>query len=321
MPFLSEIKYRGSAANDFAEVAVPTGSSVANLSLVVYNPNGSIRSTNGLGTLQNTIGNKDVYVVNTGIHKKGAVALVDNGTVLQFVSFDSVVSPTTGPAAGMTSTQIGSTGGNSNASLVSHDGGATYSVQSPPDAGVIPCFAAGTAILTAGGEVPVEELMPDDLVQTLDHGLQPLRWAGSVTVDLRAPGAHVLRPVELRLTGQDCRPVRVSPNHRVLWRSPRNTLLFETEEVLLAARDLLTGDLARIVTDLTTVTYHHIAFDRHEIVFAAGQPMESLLCGIDLLDVVAPQVRTMLQGFPEDPSGQTARPVLRQYEALALLAA
>ncbi|MDJ0827812.1 MAG: Hint domain-containing protein [Rhodobacter sp.] len=37
-------------------------------------------------------------------------------------------------------------------------------------------FAAGTQILTDGGEVPVEALLPGDIVNTLDHGPQPVRW-------------------------------------------------------------------------------------------------------------------------------------------------
>jgi hypothetical protein len=39
----------------------------------------------------------------------------------------------------------------------------------------IPCFVAGTAILTPDGEVAVESLLPGDLVMTHDDGAQPLR--------------------------------------------------------------------------------------------------------------------------------------------------
>ena len=41
------------------------------------------------------------------------------------------------------------------------------------------CFAAGTRIATPQGARPVETLCPGDLVTTLDHRPQPLRWVGS----------------------------------------------------------------------------------------------------------------------------------------------
>ncbi|MEM8878953.1 MAG: choice-of-anchor L domain-containing protein, partial [Pseudomonadota bacterium] len=46
----------------------------------------------------------------------------------------------------------------------------------------IPCFAAGTLIQTAGGEVPIDLLVPGDLVETRDSGPQPIRWIGRRTV-------------------------------------------------------------------------------------------------------------------------------------------
>lgn len=323
-PFLSEIKYRGSASSDFAEVAVPTGTDVSNLTLVVYNPNGSVRSTSSMGSLDNTIGNKDIYVINTGIHKNGAVALVDNGTVLQFSSFDQVLTPTVGPAAGMTSTQIGTTS-NTSTSLVSHDGGATYSTQSPPDAGTIPCFVAGTPIETSRGMVSVQDLMPDDMIRTLDHGYQPLRWAGSATVDLTQPRAHALRPIQVLSLGPTepklTAPLLLSPLHRLLWRSPLTGVLFGDTEVLVTARDLIDSGRARFVSGLKTVTYHHFALDRHEIVFASGQPVESLLCGADLLNSL-PGASPGGFGHPAiDPDQRSTRPVLRQYEVQALMMA
>ncbi len=42
------------------------------------------------------------------------------------------------------------------------------------------CFASGTMIEAEQGAVLVEDLRPGDLVQTLDHGLQPLRWVGGM---------------------------------------------------------------------------------------------------------------------------------------------
>jgi hypothetical protein len=43
----------------------------------------------------------------------------------------------------------------------------------------VPCFARGTMIRTPDGERPVETLVGRRLVETRDHGPQPLRWLGS----------------------------------------------------------------------------------------------------------------------------------------------
>ena len=53
----------------------------------------------------------------------------------------------------------------------------------PSEPPLVICFTAGTRIRMAdGGEARVETLRPGDLVWTLDHGPQPLRWRGSRTV-------------------------------------------------------------------------------------------------------------------------------------------
>ncbi len=41
-----------------------------------------------------------------------------------------------------------------------------------------PCFCPGTRIRTPAGETPVESLSIGDLVQTRDHGPQPIKWIG-----------------------------------------------------------------------------------------------------------------------------------------------
>ena len=140
---------------------------------------------------------------------------------------------------------------------------------------VVPCFTAGTLIDTDRGEVPVEALAPGDLVRTQDRGLVPLRWTGSRRV--RAEGA--LAPV--RIAGDALgrhRMLEVSPLHRLLVRDVAAELLFGEAEVLVAARDLVNGTTIRR-REGGWVTYVHLLFDRHEIVFAEGLATESFLPG------------------------------------------
>lgn len=107
--YISEVKYLGGASVDFIEVAVTAGTDVSNIQVIVYNASGTVRSTNSLGTLVSTLDGKDVYVIDkttsatfTGLHKFGGVALVDNGTVDSFISFNdgSPITATAGPANG-----------------------------------------------------------------------------------------------------------------------------------------------------------------------------------------------------------------------------
>src|SRR5690606_10067276 len=42
----------------------------------------------------------------------------------------------------------------------------------------IPCFVAGTLIETTKGPCAVQNLVPGDLVETLDDGPRPVRWIG-----------------------------------------------------------------------------------------------------------------------------------------------
>ena len=147
--YISEVKYLGGASVDFIEVAVTAGTDVSNIQVIVYNASGTVRSTNSLGTLVSTLDGKDVYVIDkttsatfTGLHIFGGVALVDNGTVDSFISFDygSPITATAGPANGLTSTQIGSAG--SGSSLETNVDGGSYTLQNSPNSGTIPCFIA-----------------------------------------------------------------------------------------------------------------------------------------------------------------------------------
>ena len=321
--YISEVKYRGPANNDFIEVVTDAGADVSGLSIVVYHPNGNIRSTDSLGTSVNTIAGKDVYLVNTGVHKDGAVALVDNGTVVAFISFDSVVTPSSGPAAGLSSTQVGSTGNNQNESLVSTDG-VTYSNQTP-DGGTIPCFLRGTLIQTASGDLPVESLAPGMKVARADGGTAVLRWKGHVQVGATGPDAEANAPyvVPRGAFGRNCprKDTYLSPNHRVSLSDPAFELLFEANEVLIPVKHL--AGWAGIHQDRTVKQpeYYHLLFDSHEVIVANGLASESLHPGEIAVDGFSRETRDELYRlFPEladDPMayGQTARRCLKSFES------
>jgi hypothetical protein len=188
----------------------------------------------------------------------------------------------------------------------------------------VPCFVAGTLIQTETGQRPVEELRPNDLVWTLDRGLQPLRWIGQRTV--AAIGTYA--PVCIAAgTFGDHAKLMLSPQHRVLVSNPRADLVFGTPEVLIAAKHLIDD---RNVTSCEggSVTYVHLLFDQHEIVLANGLATESFLPGPQTVDAFEDAVVAEIsQLFPEldletgNGYGHAARQILKKHEVKVLFGA
>ncbi|MBV0890476.1 Hint domain-containing protein [Paracoccus sp. Z118] len=197
-----------------------------------------------------------------------------------------------------------------------------------PQVKFVPCFAGGTRIMTAKGHRPVERIAVGDLVQTVDHGLQVVRWAGARRLDAVDLAANLaLLPIRIRrgALGERLprRDLLVSPQHRVMVRSAVARAMFGADEVLVAAKHLLALDGVEIARDLREVTYHHILFDRHEIVLSEGAASESLFLGEQALLALGEAARNeILTLFPELKAGLPeagARPFLtgRQGRGLA----
>jgi len=139
------------------------------------------------------------------------------------------------------------------------------------DQEILPCFVAGTHILTDKGETKVEDLCTGDLIITMDHGLQPVRWVGSSTRTAQGNMAPIL--FEKNAFGNS-RDLLVSPQHRMLIQGWQAELLFGETEVLAPAKSLITDQTVRRVTG-GLVTYYHVLFDNHEIIYSEGAPSES----------------------------------------------
>lgn len=182
----------------------------------------------------------------------------------------------------------------------------------------IPCFVAGTLILTPSGQVPVDWLTPGDLVMTRDDGPQPLRWVGSRTV----PATGQFAPICIRAGAFGAhQELWVSPEHRILVRDALAELLFAEPEVLIAAKHLVNDRTVRRVEG-GTVEYCHLMFDRHQVVISEGLETESFLPGPQTAHSFAPDTLAEICAlFPElDPATGTgyspaARRTLRAHEA------
>jgi hypothetical protein len=171
------------------------------------------------------------------------------------------------------------------------------------------CFTPGTLIRTATGVARIEDLRPDDRIQTKDNGLQAVLWQGARHIGgARLRAMPWLRPVRL-LAGAlgEARPeadLTVSPRHRMLVQGPAAQALFNTGEVLVAAADLVNDHTIRVDNFAREVTYIHVLLDAHNILWANGMETESFLPDRAALDHLDPASREMLLAAIPGPAGQ-----------------
>lgn len=165
-----------------------------------------------------------------------------------------------------------------------------------PYSNLFVCFTAGTWIMTNRGEVLIDDLREGDGIVTRDNGVQPLRWIGRRVVP--AQGAQAPVHIAQDVLGNH-RPLSVSPNHRMLIEAASADLYFAEREVFVAAKHLV-GSAGIVQQVGGLVSYQHMLFDRHEVVFANGAPSESFFPGKSALNSLDAAVQAEVYGlFPE----------------------
>lgn len=166
-------------------------------------------------------------------------------------------------------------------------------------------FVTGTEILTTDGAKRIEELRVGDRVLTADDQYQPIRWIGRKELTF----STLTDPDRLRLIricaealgeGLPAHDLIVSPQHRVLIRSKIAKRMFDTPEVLIAAKKLLSAQNISVDHSFENINYSHLLFDKHEIIFAEGCPTESFYPGPEALKSLSDDARQKLWAlFPE----------------------
>ena len=185
--------------------------------------------------------------------------------------------------------------------------------EGPPNTGagaidegrLVPCFCAGTLIATVNGLRSVETLKEGDRILRADQSFSTLRRifkASLSTQDLRSDPR--LFPVRIApgALGKDlpARDLLVSRQHRMLMSSHIAERMFGVHDVLIPAIKLTALPGIYVDDQIAQVTYFHLLFDRHEVIFAEGAPTESLFTGPEALKAIAPAARDeILALFPE----------------------
>lgn len=263
-------------------------------------------------------GNDTIHDFGTGNDRLDTSALSDVGNVL------------TNQNGVVTADEVVVTGGGGSDQVLSFPNGESVTVPdgtidtSTPSsqfaslvaAGVPPCFATGTSILTPDGERRVETLWPGDHIVTADHGPQRIRWIGRREVDFGDPTnlrADKDKPILIKAGamggGLPRRDLVVSPQHRMVVRG--------SEEALLRAKRLTGRVGIRVMRGRKKVTYHALLLDRHEIIFAEGAPTESFRPGPVALSAMSDrhkmEICEIYPGLADDPDkalGPPARQIL-----------
>ncbi|WP_298860656.1 Hint domain-containing protein [uncultured Sulfitobacter sp.] len=190
---------------------------------------------------------------------------------------------------------------------------------SADNTGVV-CFTTGTAILTQRGNVLIEELVIGDLVVTADNGPQPVRWIGMRRLDTKTlSAAPNLRPILINS--------HVLQNERPLLVSPQHCMMLGSHNLVRAKHLVEKMAGVRIAHGKRSITYVHLMFDAHQIIFAEGAPSESFYPGPMSLKMIHTKMRhELFTLFPDlkheqdcrdriaQNYGETARYVIKKRE-------
>jgi hypothetical protein len=178
-----------------------------------------------------------------------------------------------------------------------------------------PCFTLGTYISTPDGDRLVETLAPGDLVETLDNGPKALLWVGRSERYAEVDEAPVV--ISKGTLGAK-KETSVSPLHRILIRDANATLLYGSDEVLVAAKNLVNGETICQAMAGRKVTYFHLLFENHEIITGDGVLSESFHPGKETQESFDPALNDELKKVIKRHnlmSMRSARPTLKGYEA------
>lgn len=177
-------------------------------------------------------------------------------------------------------------------------------------------LGAEAQIRVPGGVRRAEFLRPGDLVVTRDHGHQPVRMIFTTTID----------PVEMQ-ADPSLAPVRLGPRavgpmmpQRSVTMAPGQGVLVpgylvqghDADGALVPARDVTGYTEGSFMDRNAEPLFYNLVFDRHEVIWASGLPVESFHATPASLGPLEPATRdALVLRFPPLRGKQEAFPQMR----------
>ncbi|SEW27365.1 Hint domain-containing protein [Cognatiyoonia koreensis] len=352
MAFLSEIHYLNTVSQavgvaEYVEISVAPEDMgrLADFTVATYQTDGTVREQFNLADFTGVLDPDTgwmIFQITTrvtdpdhvaGSNEAEAVAFLDAASSPSLQTFVDIgggvsqIKAISGPAAGATSTNIPSASGQS----IQFD---VYGNRVDGDitqGSSVICLTAGTLVETVNGPVPIEDLEVDDLIVTFDSGPQPIRMIHQRTIAVAELARNrKLWPVCIQKGalgfGLPMRNLRVSPQHRMLYQHIRVPLMFGEEAVFVRAKSLAASfEEVYVDSSLEAVTYYHLVFDKHEVIYAEGAPTESFHPGPEGIAALDADAREELFTiFPHlrfgNSSHSAAYRTLRSWELMTVVA-
>ncbi len=157
-------------------------------------------------------------------------------------------------------------------------------------------FGRGTMITMADGlQRAIEALRSGDRILTRDHGVQILRWVGQARMKAAAAFAPV---VIVAGTLGNTSDLIVGQHHRIFLYQRQKIAGLGTSEVLVQAKHFVDGERAYL-RETGYTDYFSLIFDAHEIIYAEGVPVESLMVSDATVQRLPPDLAEALRArFP-----------------------
>jgi hypothetical protein len=133
----------------------------------------------------------------------------------------------------------------------------------------------GTTIQTASGNGKIEDLAVGDLLPTMFGGQRPIQWIARYPFrkgDLSEPWVKAVRPVRVARSA-----LALDVPHADLYLTEWHALFFDG--VLIPVASLINGTTIKLheAGELSKLEYFNIKLESHDVIYAEGAPVETLL--------------------------------------------
>ena len=183
--------------------------------------------------------------------------------------------------------------------------------------GPMPGLTGKVPIKTPDGYIPIHRLKRGDMVVTENGTTVPVLYS----IRRQVPARGSFRPIRLRAPYFGLlRDIIVAPHQRLVMRGSEVEYTFGSEAVLVPAKHLINGVSAFYLSAQDLVSYYQLLLPGHEVVVAAGCPMESIYIG-RLRRKPDQLASSLLAGFKRNSLPEHAKPawpVLKPFEAITL---